>query len=98
MKIQNFRFYTICNITQDPQELRRYNCISEFFSKSDEIKYHQLLSKVKCIYGKLRFAFYQLVGYRASCFICTDCTKQLYIQKCEIWIFCRNTIGVIFSN
>ncbi len=50
--MKNFRFDTICNIIQEPQELQRFNCAFRFISKSAVIKYHQLLPKVKCIIGK----------------------------------------------
>ena len=41
--MKNFRFDTICNITQ---ELLRFNCDWGFIVKSVVIKYHQLLSNV----------------------------------------------------
>ncbi len=44
--MKNFRFNTICNITQEPQELQRYNRACRFIGKSAVIKCHQLLSKV----------------------------------------------------
>ena len=40
--MKNFRFDIICNITQEPQELQRFNC---FICNSAVIKY-QMLSKV----------------------------------------------------
>ncbi len=43
--MKNFRFNTICNITQEPQELQRYNLACRFIGKSAVIKCHQLLSK-----------------------------------------------------
>ena len=46
---------TLFAITQEPQELQRYNCAYGFIHKSTVIKYHQLLSKVKCINRKLCF-------------------------------------------
>ena len=42
----NFRFDTICNISQIPKDLQRFKCACEFIGKSAVIKYHQLLSKV----------------------------------------------------
>ncbi len=53
--MKNFRFDNICNITQEPKELRRYNCVCWFIGKSGVIKYRQLLLKVKCINRKSRF-------------------------------------------
>ncbi len=44
--MKNFRFNTICNITQKPPELQRFNCTCGFLSKSTATKLHQLLSKV----------------------------------------------------
>ncbi len=44
--MKNFCFTTICNTTQGPPELEKYNCICGFTSKSVVIKYYQLLSKV----------------------------------------------------
>ena len=38
-----------------PQELQRFNCACGFIGKSARIKYHQLLSKVKCTNGKSPF-------------------------------------------
>ncbi len=47
--MENFRFDTIYKITQEPQQLQKYNC------KSGVIKCLQLSSKVKRIKGKSRF-------------------------------------------
>ncbi len=47
--MKNFRFNTICNITKDPQELRRYNRACRFIGESAVIKCHQMLSKVTSI-------------------------------------------------
>ncbi len=47
--MKNFRLNTICNITQEPQELRRYNRACRFSGKSAVIKCHQLQSKVTSI-------------------------------------------------
>ncbi len=47
--MKNFRFNTICNITQEPQELQRYNRAFRFIRKSDVKKSHQVLSKVTSI-------------------------------------------------
>ncbi len=43
--MKNFRFNTVCNITQEPQELQRYNRACRFIGKSAVIKYHPLLLK-----------------------------------------------------
>ena len=51
--VKNFHFNifnTICNITQEPQELQRFNCVCGSISKFAVIKYHQLLSKVLSIW------------------------------------------------
>ncbi len=53
--MKNFRFNTICNITQEPQELQRYNHACRFIGKSAVIKCHQLLSKVTSINRKSLF-------------------------------------------
>ncbi len=45
--MKNFRFNTICNITQE--ELQRYNRACRFIGKSAVMKCHQLLSKVTSI-------------------------------------------------
>ncbi len=34
--MKNFRFNTICNITQEPQELQRYNRACRFIGKSTD--------------------------------------------------------------
>ncbi len=47
--MKTFRFNTICNITQEPQELQRYNRAHRFIGKSAVIKCHQVLSKVTSI-------------------------------------------------
>ncbi len=47
--MKNFRFNTICNINQEPQELQRYNRACRFIGKSAVIKCHQVLSKVTSI-------------------------------------------------
>ncbi len=47
--MKNFRFYTNCNITQEPQELQRYNRACRFIGKSAVIKCHQVLSKLTSI-------------------------------------------------
>ncbi len=42
--MKNFRFdiiHVICNITQELQELQRFNCACEFIDKSAVIKYQQ---------------------------------------------------------
>ncbi len=44
--MKNFRFNTICNITQEKQELQRYNRACWFIGKPAVIKCHQVLSKV----------------------------------------------------
>ncbi len=44
--MKNFRFNTMCNITQEPQELQGYNRACRFIGKSTGIKCHQVLSKV----------------------------------------------------
>ncbi len=53
--MKNFRFNTICNITQDPQELRRCNRVCRFIVKSAVIRCHQLLSKVSSTNRRLLF-------------------------------------------
>ncbi len=47
--MKNFRFNTICNIAQEPQELQRYNRACRFNGKSAVIKCYQLLSKITII-------------------------------------------------
>ncbi len=49
MALDEIRFNTICNITQEPQERQRYNRACRFIDKSAVIKCHQLLSKVTSI-------------------------------------------------
>ena len=51
-----FQHY-ICNITQEPQELEKYNSAWKFIGMSAVIKYHQLLSvkSYKSINRKLCF-------------------------------------------
>ncbi len=44
--MKNFRFNTICNIIQEPQELNKNTRACRFIGKSAVIKCHQLLSKV----------------------------------------------------
>ena len=51
----NFCFDTICNITQEPQEMQRFNRACGFISKYAVIKYDQLLSKDISINGKSCF-------------------------------------------
>ncbi len=58
--MKNFRFKTICNITQEPQELQRYNRAGRFIGKSAVIKCHQVLSKVTSINRPRRSLFDQL--------------------------------------
>ncbi len=53
--MKNFRFETLCNITQESQDPQTFNCACGFIGKSAVTKYHQLLSKVQCINGKSRF-------------------------------------------
>ncbi len=50
--MKNFRFDTICNITQESQEIQRFNCACGSIVKSAVIKYHQLLSKIISINGE----------------------------------------------
>ncbi len=52
--MKNFRFNTICNITQKPKELQRYNRACRFIGKCAVIKY-QLLSKASSVIRKLLF-------------------------------------------
>ncbi len=47
--MKNFHFNTICNITQEPKELQRYNRACTFIGKSAVIKCHQVLSKVTSV-------------------------------------------------
>ena len=37
-RFMTFRFDTICNITQVPHELKRYNYVCGFIGKSDDYK------------------------------------------------------------
>ncbi len=53
--MKDFCLNTICNITQELQELQRLKYVCVFIVKSAVIKYHQLLSKVTSIKRKLRF-------------------------------------------
>ncbi len=53
--MKNFRSDTICNITQEPQELERYNCACGFICKSAVTKFPQLLIKVTGINGNSHF-------------------------------------------
>ncbi len=53
--MKNIRFNTICNITQEPQELQRYNRACRFIGKSTVIKCHQVLSKVTSIKQEIAF-------------------------------------------
>ncbi len=53
--MKNFHFNTICNISQEPQELQRYNHACRFIGKSAVIKCHPLLSKVTGISRKSLF-------------------------------------------
>ncbi len=55
MHVKNFRFNAICNITQEPQELQRYNRACRFIDKSAVTKCHQLLSKVISTAVKIAF-------------------------------------------
>ncbi len=50
------RFNTICNITQEPQELQRYNRACRFIGKAAVIKCHQVLSKVLQVLTGDRFS------------------------------------------
>ncbi len=47
--MKNFRFNTICNINQEPQEQQRYNRTCRFIGKSAVTKCHQLPTKVTSI-------------------------------------------------
>ncbi len=63
--MKNVCFDTICNITQEPQELHRYDCVCGFIRKSVVIKY-PLLSKVISINVKSHFeqvAIYSFLLY-----------------------------------
>ena len=53
--MKKFRFDTICNITQEQQELYGDPTVSVCSSAMFVIKYHQLLSKTISIKGKSRF-------------------------------------------
>ena len=53
--MKNFHFDSICNITQDSQDLQQYNCACGFIHKSAVIKCHQLLSKAISINRKSHF-------------------------------------------
>ncbi len=49
--MKNFRFNTICNITQEPQQLQRYNRACRFIGKSAVIKCHQLFQVLHNVAG-----------------------------------------------
>ncbi len=51
--MKTFRLDTICNISQEPQELQKFNYACRFIGEA-VIKYHKLLSKVTSIDGKPR--------------------------------------------
>ncbi len=51
--MKDFRFDTICNSTQEPQDLQKFNCACEF------IKYHQLLSK------NYEYKYWQEIEFRS---------------------------------
>ena len=62
--MKNFRFDTIYNITQEPQELQRYNCAYGLMGKSAVIKYHQLLSKVLSISSSIGLGILREIAFR----------------------------------
>ena len=49
--MKNFRFNAICNITQELQELQKYNRACRFTGKSAVVQYHELLSKLQVLTG-----------------------------------------------
>ncbi len=53
--MKNFCYNTICNITQEPQELTEIHVHVDSSASLLFKKYHQLLSKVKSINGKSFF-------------------------------------------
>ncbi len=44
------RFDIICNITQEPRELQRFNCDSGFIGKSTAIKLSSAVKKYKYVH------------------------------------------------
>ncbi len=50
--MKTFHFGTICNITQEPQEI---TCACGFIATYNVLKYHQVLSKVISINEKSSF-------------------------------------------
>ena len=83
--MKNFRFKTICNITQEPQNLQTFNCACGFIGKSAVIKYHQLLSKVQCINWKS--CFDQLATASSSISLKPVCSHFHLLYFCSPSIF-----------
>ncbi len=52
--MKNLGFNTICNITQKPKELPRYNRACRFIGKCAVIKYHFAIKSYKC-YQEIAF-------------------------------------------
>ncbi len=53
--MKNFHFNTICNITQEPQELQRYNRACRFLGKSAVIKMSSVAIKSYKYYQEIAF-------------------------------------------
>ena len=65
--MKKVRFDTICNITQEPQGLQRFNRTDGFIGKSTVIKFHQVLSTVTSINnGNSRFKQFATVSFSTS--------------------------------
>ena len=80
--MKNFHFDAICNITQEPQELQRFNCACGFISKSTVIRYHQLLSTVISSNGKSHVD--QLST--ASSYNTPPYIKQIYLFPLNVYL------------
>ncbi len=75
--MKNFLFNTICNITQEPQELQRYNRACRFIDKSTVIK----INVISC-YQKLQV----LTGDRFSTRYLVSLSLRL-IRSIQIELF-----------
>ncbi len=62
--MKSFRFDTICNITQEPQELQRYNCAYHGFLSKSGVRVHD---------KKYQQQFMLLTGSRISNSLATAC-------------------------
>ncbi len=78
--MKNFRFNTNCNITQEPQELQRYNRACRFIGKSTVIKCHQVLFvlEIGSFYEEFSFWTLYLQHYLGT-------TKSTKIILC-LWV------------